>query len=556
MTPPEPLRALDQRLTEIRLAKEAEINAEDFDAAEELRDREIELKAERAELDRRWRAGELRTNWPKIGADLIVEIVASRMRLPAARVHGVLPSASPQVATPVAEPDYELLTDQPVTSDEDDLLGTAAVARGIARILTRAASPFVLAVDGGWGIGKSTLLRQIEDALPGAPDMVKVRFNAWTAQGEDALEALIKSVIGELDPNVLRRWLRGLARRQRSVGLARVGLAVVARFFGITRLIDELWQRLSVNAKSRNEFRTLVQGMLAEWTRRPGQPRRTLVVFIDDLDRCPDDVVVTVCEAVKLYLDAPGLVFVIGCDLSMISRGVAASARGGEGEGRTYLEKIVQVVHRVPAPDHDGVAALIRGYAARARIAGLVDDTVVDILTERTGRNPRRIKRIINSFVLEHALSPSWRRPPLGSPQLIAVIILQHLYPQFYERLAGTGAGTDDDPIGEFLDYAVVRARASDPPATTDTWWTTTSRVFRRYGAPPPTRVAGEDLTSEVERFERILPPWFPELALNEALLALLRELGDVGTRVAVRAQLIERPLGTGAFPDPAQPGA
>jgi KAP family P-loop domain/Clp amino terminal domain, pathogenicity island component/AAA lid domain len=481
----------------------------------------------------------------EVTEDLIVEIVAARAGVPVARVRGALPSKP--VPLP-AEPDYTLLTDQPVETEADDLLGTTTVAQGIANILAHAASPFVLAVDGSWGVGKSTLLRQIETALPGAPNMVKVRFNAWTAQGENALEALIKSVIAELDSNLLRRWLRGLAKRQRAIGLARVSLAVVARFFGVTRLVDELWHRLQANAASRNEFRTLVQGMLADWLQRPGKPRRTLVAFIDDLDRCADDVVVKVCEAVKLYLDAPGLVFVIGCDLSVLARGVATKARGGEGEGRTYLEKIVQVVHRVPAPDQDGIATLIRGYADRAGTAGLVDDTIVDILSTRTGRNPRRIKRIINSFVLEHSLNPAWRRPPLGSAQLIAVIILQHLYPQFYERLTGEGAGAGDDPISEFLDYATVRARAANPSSTTGTWWATASRVFRRYGAPPPNRDA--DLSSHLDRFELFLPPWFPELALNEDLLALLREIGGVETRRALRAQLVNRPLATGAFPE------
>lgn len=512
-----------------------------------LRDVETHATGTWDELESKWLSGELSERVPTLDEDVVAEIVAARVGLPVARVRAVLPA---DTAVPDVEHDYALLTDQPAESGDDDLLGTADIARGIATILAGAASPFVLAVDGSWGVGKSTLLRQIEDALPGPPDMVKVRFNAWTAQGENALEALIKSVIGELDSNLLRRWLRGLVKRQRVVGFARVGLAVVARFFGVTRLVAELWARLQVNASSRNEFRTLVQGMLAEWTDRPGQPRKTLVVFIDDLDRCADDVVVKVCEAVKLYLDAPGLVFVIGCDLSVLARGVATKARGGEGEGRTYLEKIVQVVHRVPVPNRTGVANLIRGYAARAGITALADDTMVAVLAEQTGRNPRRIKRIINSFVLEHALNPAWRRPPLGSAALIAVVILQHLYPQFYERLANEGAGTDEDPISEFLDYATVRARAGVPPSPTDTWWATASRVFRRYGAAPPAREAGVDLSSDVDRFERILPPWFPELALNEALLALLREIG-FETRLALRARLVNQPLGTSAFPEP-----
>jgi predicted KAP-like P-loop ATPase len=60
-----------------------------------------------------------------------------------------------------------LLNDQPADNATNDQLGYSEIANGIASILiaSRTASPLVLAVDGGWGIGKSTLLRQIESRL-------------------------------------------------------------------------------------------------------------------------------------------------------------------------------------------------------------------------------------------------------------------------------------------------------------------------------------------------------------------------------------------------------
>jgi hypothetical protein len=310
--------------------------------------------------------------------------------------------------------------------------------------------------------------------------------------------------------------------------------------------------RLSVDAQSRNELRRLIHGMLSDWVSSDAKHRagRALVVFIDDLDRCDDDVIVRVCEGVKLYLDAPGLIFVIGCDLSLIARGVSGPALGGESEGRVYLEKIIQVVHRIPVPDKERIRNLIHGYSERAGTSSLIDDTVADLLAERTGRNPRRIKRIINSFVLEHHLNPGWRRPPLGSAQLITAILLQHLYPQFYDRLVGEESGKD--LIGELLDYADVQAKASDPPPSGDAWWAIVSRTFRAHGMAPPDRSASERsrLISELERLERWLPDGFPMLARNDALIALLRGVGDAQTRLAIRSQLMSRPLGTEALSD------
>jgi hypothetical protein len=375
--------------------------------------------------------------------------------------------------------------------------------------------------------------------------MVKVRFNAWTAEGDNALESLIKSVLVELDPRVVRRWVRRVMKHKRMLGFGWLLFGFVARLFGVARLVDELWTRLDVNAQTRNELRDNIHGMLSDWVNRSDRAGRSLVVFIDDLDRCDDDVVVGVCEAVKLYLDAPGLIFVIGCDLSVLARGVAGPARGGASEGRQYLEKIVQVAYRVPMPNADEIRQLIVGCGARAGINHLLNPTVVDILADGTARNPRRIKRIINSFVLEHHIDPAWRRPPLDSALLISAILLRDIYPSFYSVLVDSTAG--DDPIGDFLDYAVVRARAADPRLAGDAWWATARRIFRKHGLQLPEKSDARDagMRSQLEELERALPEEYPQLARNDPFVALLRAIGDSDRRSALRSRLINNPLGT-----------
>ena len=543
------IREFDEKIMEARRAKESAINAQEFSAAAELRNQERALIRERAEHEKLWN---LRDSDVVIEVDTeqIVTVIAEMTGAPEDELNMALPGAMPPEILPdtITDVDHEyvMLNDKPVEDDADDLLGTAGIADRIASIiqLSRNAAPFVMAVDGGWGIGKSTLLTQIEARLPNKPDVVKLRFNAWTAQGENALESLIKSVLLELDPNIVRRWARKVAKKRHVVGITRVGFAIAARFLGLSRLIDSMWTTLEVDAQARNELREDIQGMLSEWMEHPGKPgnKRTLVVFIDDLDRCSDDVVIHVCEAVKLYLDAPGLIFVIACDLSVLARGVAGPARGGASEGRTYLEKIIQVAYRVPPPHEDVVRRLIGGYGERSGISHLLDATVVDTLSEATGRNPRRIKRIINSFVLEHHLDPAWRRAPLTSHLLITAILLQQVYPSFYSILVDETSG--DDPIGNFLDYATVRARASNPPPSDDVWWSVVRRLFQHHNLQQPDRLRfGEAVP--IDSIEKLLSPEYVAMARNDQFIELLRGTGPPNTRQALRAHLLSSPLGT-----------
>jgi KAP family P-loop domain len=447
----------------------------------------------------------------------------------------------------MANAPYVLLNDQPIGDTDGDLLSTSSIAGGIASLLvaSKGSSPFTLAIDAGWGMGKSTVLHQIEFHLRDSSDITTLQFNAWTAEGDNALAGLIKSVLGEVDPNIIRRWVTRLAKQQNAMLLTRIGISMAARFFGVGRLIDELWTRLGGDSKSRNEMRDVIHRMLAEWVNHnnTSYDGQALVVFIDDLDRCSDDVVVKVCEAVKLYLDIPGLIFVLACDLSVLARCVSSAARGGAGEGRMYLEKIVQVVYRVPMPEEQAIKALIEGYAAAAGISDAIDQNVAQILAEGTERNPRKIKRIINSFVMEYGLDPSWRLPPLGSAQLVRAVLLQQLYSPLYTLLLREDSG--EDPIGELLDYVTVREQAAEPPGENldDPWWDAIRRLFQARKLA--LRFPSESAEKELSRLEKELPEDFMILARNASCIALLQGIGDEEARKSFRSQLIRRPLTT-----------
>jgi hypothetical protein len=549
MTGPPNLREFDEEIALLRREKESAISSRDFEEAAALRDTEKQLLARKAAREKAWKAGDMDVV-AEVNEELIADIVAAATGIPASLLRKPYETAPLPDARSFGEPDgaqaFRLLNDRPVDKPSDDLLGSSEVAGRIASMLTasRGAAPLVVAIDAGWGMGKSTLLRQIESKLPPRPAVISLRFNAWTAQGENALEGLIKSVLVELDSRVVRRWAKRLGRQRNVMLIGRIGLALIFCFFGLARLVDELWDRLAVDAKSRNELRAMIHSMLADWAGSgDDHPGRTLVVFIDDLDRCSDDVIIKVCEAVKLYLDAPGLIFVIACDMSVLSRGISRSVSDQASQGRNYLEKIVQVVYRLPPPEEAQSRLLIRGYAKLSGSPELIDDFATELIVTLAGRNPRRIKRIINSLVMEDRLNPSWRRAPLGSAQLVRAILLQHLYAPFYELLAANGSG--EDPIGDFLDYADVCARAADPPAPGHPWWSIASRTFQKHGMPEPKRSPsiGEKLTADLKQLEAGISEELQALARDTSFIALLRGVGDRQTRQALHGQLLTRPI-------------
>lgn len=65
---------------------------------------------------------------------------------------------------------FVVLNDAPI-GDADDLLEVTEVARGLADLIaaSRTTAPFTVAVDGAWGMGKSSLMHRLEATLSGEP---------------------------------------------------------------------------------------------------------------------------------------------------------------------------------------------------------------------------------------------------------------------------------------------------------------------------------------------------------------------------------------------------
>ena len=81
MTAPPDLREFDERISAVRLEKEAAIDAQDFERAAGLRDDEQKLLAERAGKEAEWRAGDT-TAAAQVGEEEIAEVLSSSTGIP------------------------------------------------------------------------------------------------------------------------------------------------------------------------------------------------------------------------------------------------------------------------------------------------------------------------------------------------------------------------------------------------------------------------------------------------------------------------------------------
>ncbi len=283
----------------------------------------------------------------------------------------------------------------PDNETERDFLNFSGVANTIAEIIIQARSrPVSIGVSGSWGIGKSSMIKLTRASLAkrqrkeGDPDFVFVEFNAWLYQGyDDARAALMDVIATKLEEEAKARQrgtdkVKVLLKRVNWLRAAKlIAGSAIPMAFGLppTGLIGDMWGigkgflSGSVDDKTAAAAQAVVQkvgetaGGLLKPAIETSAPKEiqalrddfeetlselgiTLVVLIDDLDRCLPETTISTLEAIRLFLFLENTAFVIAADNDMIKHAVRKHFEGVTDDVlvTNYFDKLIQVPIRVP----------------------------------------------------------------------------------------------------------------------------------------------------------------------------------------------------------------
>jgi formylglycine-generating enzyme required for sulfatase activity len=233
-----------------------------------------------------------------------------------------------------------------------------------------------------------------------------VRFQAWKyAEQDEILAALIERILQTMKQDGFFESCKAKVEEL----VARFSLTKLIGEFSkkivdidVTQFFDELKHKKHLGFyDSFQEFFDRLIWTYLNWRPQMDASEITddrnaaLVVFVDDLDRCPRDRIPQVLEAVKLFMDREGCVFVIGAAGDIIEN--ALTAKYGAEDAGKFMDKIVQVTFNLPQlleKDFKFYLDLIRPDLKE----DLADHLPLIISAMRS--NPRRIKRFLNNLSL------------------------------------------------------------------------------------------------------------------------------------------------------------
>ncbi len=324
-----------------------------------------------------------------------------------------------------------------------DFLNFRAVADTAAEIVVRASgNPISIGITGGWGVGKSSMIRLVEASLKerSSEDFLFVQFNAWLYQGfDDARAALVEVIARKLLERAIEtqtavdkakellervNWLRlaGLSAGSIaaiSLGMPPIGLAGEA-WRALKGLTDgEITPEDAENAETAGKKTSTAATGLWKPKKAETPPKEiqnlrdhfaatlremnvTLVVFVDDLDRCLPQTAIATLEAMRLFLFLDRTAFIIAADDKMIRESVRAHFRDVRLDDElvtNYFDKLIQVPIRVPPLGTQDVRAyLLMLFIENSKLDQGKKDELRQSVCKRLGETWQG-KRVDHSFV-------------------------------------------------------------------------------------------------------------------------------------------------------------
>lgn len=225
----------------------------------------------------------------------------------------------------------------------------------------------------------------------------------------------------------------------------------------------------------------------------------SLVVLVDDMDRCSPERLIDNLEAIKLFLSVERTAFVIGADPRIVRHAVAwryqqsgvdqaaKSAKERENLVEDYIEKLIQVPYHLPrlspsetetymsllfcakyAPDHMAKCLeacaeqrarnryAVFGYGAIEKVVGELDGELAaalalctqtaPLITDGLKGNPRQVKRFLNALFLRLQLAAVAKLTTIRADVLVKLMILEYAFDERFRELYKWQASQEGHP--------------------------------------------------------------------------------------------------------------
>lgn len=349
--------------------------------------------------------------------------------------------------------------------EEKNDFGTESYVKGLVRFIEKSSAPLTIALQGEWGSGKTSLMTRLKRELCSRSEssFIGISINTWEYSMMSTPETTVYKILAELvkeltnkdlqSQKTLNGFLRGagnfLYRGARESlktipgigGMLAVGLE--AANIPTQILADSEDSRMA----SLSELRTAMENSIKK--RISDEKKRGVIIFIDDLDRLNPPVAVEILEILKNVFTIENCIFVLAIDYDVVVKGLEPKygklTDTNEREFRSFFDKIIQVPFSLPVSSYKPMEFVLKALVEIGFLSELdacnpkVNDELAKVVELSVGKNPRSIKRLINTLSLldciAHCVGDASKSTLQEKKLSFIIVAIQICYPRIYRLL-------------------------------------------------------------------------------------------------------------------------
>ena len=333
-----------------------------------------------------------------------------------------------------------LSADEPIKKSENDKLNRRSFAESLAKTIAQNSfsSSFSIGLYGKWGSGKTSIVNMVLEAVKESdPNAIIVRFNPWLCNdSKQLISQFLKQLSAaiKLKKSAFEKVCKLIDQYALVFDVGSVLAETHPVASGLASIVPKLLASMASHRLQK------MNGDLQERKRRVADELNKkgikIIVSIDDIDRLSEDEIIAVFQLVRTVADFPNTVYLLTFDYDVV---VHALSKVQYGDGKEYLEKIIQVpfeiptanverIHRVLFERLDSIMGNDRKHWDRA-----IWSEVFSYGIKRYIQTIRDVVRYTNVYMLKYELLKDETDPV----DLLALTALQVFEPSLYSKLPG-----------------------------------------------------------------------------------------------------------------------
>lgn len=353
------------------------------------------------------------------------------------------------------------LSDIPLSESVNDF-GVEGYVQGLERFINHAATPLTIALQGEWGSGKTSLMNRLyNDLCADDKDFIGINVNTWEysmlASPEETVVKIIGKLVSSLSENDEQasskagQYLRGVLNFAYRVGREALkgvvpGAGLIVEGVGMANELPE--------GKSEEKAITIsdLKKALTEAINKriDDSNKKGVIVFVDDLDRLNPPLAVQILELLKNIFTLDNCIFILAIDYEVVVKGLepkfGKKSDSNEREFRSFFDKIIQVPFSLPVNSYKPMDFVLDSlveigyFSSTERNLPWLQKKIERIVVSSVGKNPRSIKRLINTLSLLDCIGKCSASGELANTldhRIVnfAIVAMQVCYPKLYDLL-------------------------------------------------------------------------------------------------------------------------